>query len=123
MTLEPRLQIHEEYYICDDSDISCHLADYPLDEVITKLTEIKEKLAEHTDIRFEVSTSGYYDSISPTITISYKRLETDEEYNRRVKKIEQQKENAKALKAQNLARQARNERETYERLKAKFEPK
>jgi len=67
---------------------------------------------EYRDVT-EIAVEGDYDE-GPRFYIRYYRDETDDEYNKRMERIR-----ARALSA--LETQLQNERQIYERLKAKFE--
>jgi hypothetical protein len=79
-------------------------------QVDTRIAELKITCSDATDFNIELETSlGYYDSVDAYITLTYKRLETDKEYNAR---IEDERDSAERRKAY--------EKAEFERLKKKF---
>jgi hypothetical protein len=77
----------------------------PIDDVIVRLQNIQEKYKDHAGVRIEVDScyeGGY--------TYYLERLETDEEYERRL-----------ATEAKRVIERESIRRVAYERLKAEFE--
>ena len=63
---------------------------------------------------------GYYDE-TMTVYLKRTRLETDEEYEKRLEDLREIKRNQAARATEARKRRAEDERKTYERLKKKFE--
>ena len=79
-------------------------------QVDKKIAELKITCSDATDFNIETKISwGYYDSVDANITLTYKRLETDEEYNARIKDERDSAERRKVY-----------EKAEFERLKKKF---
>lgn len=77
----------------------------PIDDVIVRLQNIQEKYKDHAGVRIEADY-GYEGSF----TLDLQRLETDEEYERRLDRESNREREREKL-----------ERIQYEILKAKFE--
>jgi DNA polymerase III delta prime subunit len=94
----------------------CDLDGESFDRIRERFTEIEKIFPDHQNIRLEMQ---YYGDGDMSINVMGDRLETDEELDKRLKKIEMDKENA--LKSQLNAEI--QERKLYERLKEKYEGK
>jgi hypothetical protein len=79
--------------------------DGPIDDVIVRLQNIQEKYKDYAGVRIEADY-GYEGGY----TYDLQRLETDEEYERRL-----------AKEAERVREREEREKAEYERLKAKFE--
>lgn len=79
--------------------------DGPLDDVIVRLQYFHEKYKDHAGLR--ITEDAGYDS---GCTYDLQRLETDEEYERRL-----------AIQAKRVIEREEREKAEYERLKAKYE--
>jgi hypothetical protein len=86
------------------------------DEVIQKMEEFKEAYQDRK-IGFGVEHYGYDGGLE--IVLQETRLETDKEYDRRIKAEQKEEERLKAA----MAKTDEKERKEYERLKKKFEKK
>ena len=64
-----------------------------LEELLSLINQLPPK--ERETVCLEAETSYNYDDASPTIVITYKREETDDEYVERLKKIEQHNQDIK----------------------------
>ena len=84
------------------------------DEVIQKVKEYKDQYPDR-EIIFDVSHWGYDGGID--LSLIGTRLETDAEYNKRLKAEQKEREKISAAKAKS----DEQDRKTYERLKKKFE--
>jgi hypothetical protein len=79
-------------------------------QVDTKIAELKITYPDSTNFNIETKALlGYYDSVHTAITLTYKRLETDEEYNAR---LEDEQDSANRREA--------FEKAEFKRLKKKF---
>lgn len=87
--------------------------DKTLDEVINKFLQVREGLKEKQDCKFKIDYC--YGEIQDGIYLTYKRVETDKEYEKRLEKEQKVKEKQK--------KKEDSERRQYERLKKKFEGK
>lgn len=83
------------------------------DEAINKLIQFCDKFKEKQDCKFTIDY-GYEGCIE--IYLTYKRVETDDEYKKRLKK----EQKAKDKKALEKKRREESERRQYEGLKKKF---
>jgi hypothetical protein len=92
------------------------LDDCTPDEVIQAMEEYKQRY-EGRKIKFSVEPYGY-DGGSQLFLIET-RLETDREYNKRIKAEQKERERMKAIKAKSDEKELKE----YERLKKKFEKK
>lgn len=116
-------EIEEELYLYIDTDNFTG----NLEDVIAFVKDIPERLSRTNDrvknnpglfIRFKLAYRDNFDNGIDWCVFGY-RLETDEEHKERLKKNKENKKNmAWLLEQGELA-----ERENYERLKAKFDPK
>lgn len=86
------------------------------DGVIQKMEEFKEAYQDR-NIRFGVEYYGHDGGVE--IVLQETRLETDKEYDRRIKAEQKEEERLKAA----MAKTDEKERKEYERLKKKFEKK
>lgn len=88
-----------------------------IDDIISKLQSIKKDLAAKGYRNLEITLHTGHENVDYSIT--GKRIETDEEFKRRLKRQEAQK------KARKVAREKKKERELAElaRLKKKYEKK
>jgi hypothetical protein len=86
------------------------------DEVIQKMEEYKRAYQDRK-IKFDVQTYGHDGGVE--IVLKETRLETDKEYDRRIKAEQKEEERLKAA----MAKTDEKERKEYERLKKKFEKK
>jgi hypothetical protein len=86
------------------------------DGVIRKMEEFKE-VYQDRKIKFDVQYYGHDGGVE--IVLQETRLETDKEYDRRIKAEQKEEERLKAA----MAKTDEKERKEYERLKKKFEKK
>lgn len=96
--MDPQYE-RQQVYDSQEIDLDC----VKISEAIQELTSYMEQGYE----RIDVETYESYGSTYHKISVTRKRMESDEEYERRMNQI----------KASH-----RREREQYEKLKAKFEP-
>lgn len=92
-----------------------------VDGVIDRLNELKEKHSDYSilDISFDIEY-GYYDSASIVVSLSGIRMETDDEWQKRIDGLKKAKEAAKKRKITMSQRQEEKDKKEFERLKAKF---
>ncbi len=112
------------FYLRGKNDIAYNFLDCKLDILIQYLNELRETHMSlgHSDISLEISDPRYEDD-SIEIKLNYFRQETDDEFGERKKKTERDRiSKEKRSKAAKLAIEKR-EKETFERLKKKFEGK
>ena len=81
---------------------------------------IPEKERDKAAISFDYS-HGYYDGVELSMSISYERDETDEEYKERLEKNALQAAKDREAAKKRLAQKNTEDWKMYERLKAKFE--
>ena len=103
----------------------------PLTEVAQKILDLKNKLREQynlfpndfNELTIELNFDWDHDDIY--FYLSTYRMETDEEYNIRIKKEEElkikRKEAAKKANISKKKKQEENEKKLYEKLKNKYE--
>lgn len=117
MSQIPREKIWVALDYWKEADLSGNLSD-----VIDRLAECKDKYhhAGHEEIELSVEhDTGYYGCEGLNIVLRGYRWETDIEFQRRVKLIEEETE----FKRKFEERKAKEERAEYLRLKRKFEGK
>ncbi len=92
-----------------------------VDDSIDRLNALKEKHSDCSslDISFDIE-HGYYDSTSIVVSLSGIRMETDDEWQKRIDGLKKAKEAAKKMKITMSQRQEEKDRKEFERLKAKF---
>jgi hypothetical protein len=112
-----KLVVHDTLYTFD----CAYELNSNLDDLIVKLTTIRQNNPNHSDFRFVVYENGSYDSVDYHFTIQANRYETDEEYTKRLSaKKDLVEKRKKALAEVRRAKQERD-KELYERLKRRFE--
>lgn len=96
--------------------------DGKLPEIIEKLNGVIQSNTNHFDFKIEVeSESGWYDSCSTNILITAYRMETDEEFDKRIVASKKASEAAKLAAKVRAENEAIREKQLYESLKRKFE--
>lgn len=94
-----------------------------------KVAEATKSFSEMSLIPEEMITfdlgyeSGYYDSVDVYVEFRGIRLETDEEYERRLEELRLKEEAKKEAAKKSALKKAEQDKAEYERLKKKFEGK
>lgn len=85
--------------------LCCFISNTLIDDLIGEINNIKEKYKTYKNIKFRVEDS--YGETSPELVVSGERLETDREYERRMKKEENQRiyQAAEEIRKQNELQQ------------------
>jgi len=105
--MKKKIFVEDKEYFCIENIFE----DKSPDEAIDKLIKFCHRFKENQDCKFTVDYDYY------RVYLIYNRIETDEEYEKRLKK--EQKANDKKVLAKN--KREESERRQYERLKKKFE--
>lgn len=109
----------KELYLTEKIDMS-RFEYISLNEVIANLQELRNKTGGDARLEFEALTT-YYDDTYIEASVSWYRMETDEEYEKRCK--EHHKRSASARKAAKARKEKEEleERALYEKLKKKYD--